>query len=411
MSIRDMGLRTWWIREPGRAAIYRIAAGGVINSIGSGATQVAFGFFLFDRTGSAVWLSIWFFFSFGVTGILTPVTGWLADRFDRRMLIILSGVAAAASSLALIFAHDPVALVAIAFVASIVGRAGSPAFRAAVPNVAGDEPLEWANGTLNVAYHIGNLLGPIIGGAVYVAAGRSVVFAFDAVTYLVASLTVWTLQMSFRARDEDDERSERERKGLLRGFRVVFADPVLRALVFIWMLGYFAVDIVLVAELPLARAFGAGALAFGIVEAAWGGGSIIGSLLGRRLRPDQDALGIAIGVVGIALANGLVAISPWFVLFVVLSGLVAVANGIEDVAGYSLIPRRSTDEVRGRVFSTFGTLGLVANAIAFAVAGSIAEAFGPRSVYAVSAVASLACVFFLRPIYRGSRAIAQVSSS
>lgn len=406
-----MGFRTWTIIEPGRAAIYRVAAGGVINSIGSGATNVAFGFFLYDRTGSAVWLSIWFFFSFGVTGILTPVTGWLADRFDRRMLIILSGVAAAACSLALIFAHDPVVLVAIAFVASIVGRGGSPAFRAAVPNVAGDEPLEWANGTLNVAYHIGNLLGPIIGGAVYVAAGRSVVFAFDAVTYLVASLTVWTLQMSFRARDEDDERSERERKGLLRGFQVVFADPVLRALVFIWMLGYFAVDIVLVAELPLARAFGAGALAFGIVEASWGAGSIIGSLLGRRLRPDQDALGITIGVVGIALANALVSISPWFTLFVVLSGLVAVANGIEDVAGYSLIPRRSTDEVRGRVFSTFGTLGLVANAVAFAVAGSIAEAFGPRSVYAVSAVASLACVFFLGPIHRDTRATSQVPPS
>jgi MFS family permease len=411
MSIRDIGLRMWWIREPGRAAIYRISAGSAVNSIGSGATNVAFGFFLYDRTGSAVWLSIWFFFSFGVTGILTPVAGWLADRFDRRRLILLSGVAAAAGSLALIFAHDPVALVAIAFVDSIVGRAASPAFRAAVPNIAGEEPLEWANGTLNVAYHIGNLLGPIIGGAMYVAVGRSAVFAFDAATYLVAALTVWTLRMSFRAGVVDQERSERERRGLLRGFQVVFSDPVLRALVFIWMLGYFAVDIVLVAELPLTRAFGAGALAFGIVEAAWGGGSIVGSLLGRRLRPDQDALGITIGVVGIAIANGLVAISPWFVLFVVLSGLVAVANGIEDVAGYSLIPRRSTDEVRGRVFSTFGTLGLVANAIAFAVAGSMAEGFGPRSVYAVSAVASLACVFLLRPIYRGSRAILQVSSS
>ena len=63
MSIRDIGLRMWWIREPGRAAIYRISAGSAVNSIGSGATNVAFGFFLYDRTGSAVWLSIWFFFA------------------------------------------------------------------------------------------------------------------------------------------------------------------------------------------------------------------------------------------------------------------------------------------------------------------------------------------------------------
>jgi MFS family permease len=52
------------------------------------------------------------------------------------------------------------------------------------------------------------------------------------------------------------------------------------------------------------------------------------------------------------------------------------------------------------VFSTFGTLGLIANAIAFAIAGSIVEAFGPRAIFAISAVASALCVVFLKPIYQ-----------
>jgi ENTS family enterobactin (siderophore) exporter len=269
-----------------------------------------------------------------------------------------------------------------------------------MPNMVGDESFEWANGTLSVGFHIGNLLGPILGGAVYVAGGRSIVFAVDALTYVVGALAVASLRMPFRAGEEADAEAEKEKGGVLRGFRVVFEDPILRPLIFIWTLGYFAVDIVLVGELPLARALGAGALAFGILEAAWGGGSIIGSLLGRRLRRDQDALGITIGVIGIALANGLVVVSPWFAAFVVLSGIVALANGIEDVAGYSLIQRKSTDDVRGRVFSTFGTLGLIANAVAFAIAGSIVEAFGPRSIFAISAVASALCVVFLKPIYQ-----------
>lgn len=374
-----------------------------MNSIGSGATNVAFGFFLYDRTGSAVWLSVWFFFSFGITGVLTPVAGWLADRFDRRRIIIVSNLAAGVCSLALILVHDPVALVSVAFIAAIVGRAGGPAFRAAMPNMVGDQSLEWANGTLNIGYHIGTLLGPIIGGAVYVAGGRSIVFGFDALTYVVAAVAVASLRISFRAVEEagPDERTEKEDGGLLHGFRVVFDDPVLRPLIFIWTLGYFAVDIVLVGELPLARALGAGALAFGILEASWGAGSIIGSLLGRRLRQDQDALGILIGVVGIAIANGLIVVSPWFIAFVLLAGIVAIANGIEDVAGYSLVQRRSTDAVRGRVFSTFGTLGLIANAVAFAIAGPIVEAFGPRTIFGISAVASALCVVFLKPIYQG----------
>jgi len=190
---------------------------------------------------------------------------------------------------------------------------------------------------------------------------------------------------------------------VLRGFRIVFQDPILRGLIAIWFLGYFAVDITLVGDLPLARAFGAGAFAFGVLSAAWGAGSIIGSLLGRRLREEQDAVGISIGVFGIALAAGLIAISPWFVLFVVLSGLVAVASGVEDVAAFSMIQRQVVDRVRGRVMSTFGTFGLAANAVAFAIAGSLVELFGPRAIYAISALASALCIPFLKPIFRRRR--------
>jgi MFS family permease len=389
----DLGLRTWSVREPGRPAIYRVAAGGLVSSLGSGATAVAFGFFLYDRTGSALWLSAWYFLSFGISGIFTPVAGWLADRFDRRRIIILSNVAAAACSLALIAAGHPVALIGIAFFASIVGRAGYPAFGAALPNVVGEEKLEWANGTMGVAFNLGGLIGPIVGGALYVAAGRSVVFAFDAVTYLFAAVAVSTLRMPFRASSSDDDSRHEEQRGVLRGFRVVFGDPILRVLTVIWALGYFSVDIVLVGELPLARALGAGALAFGILEAAWGAGSVIGSLMGRRLRKDQDAIGILVGVVGIAIGNVLIAV-------VVLSGIVAAASGVEDVAGFSLIQRRAGDEVRGRVLSTFSTVGLMANAVAFAMAGAIVEAFGPRAVFAIGGAVSAVCVLFLRPVFR-----------
>ena len=169
-----------------------------MSVLGSGATAVAFGFFLYDETGSAIWLSVWYFLSFGITGILTPVAGWLADRFDRRRIIILADVAAAACSLALIGARQPVALVTIAFIASIVGRAGHPALAAALPNVVGEEELEWANGTLGVAFNIGSLIGPILGGALYVAVGRSVVFGFDAATFLFAAATVISLRMPDR---------------------------------------------------------------------------------------------------------------------------------------------------------------------------------------------------------------------
>ena len=94
-------------------------------------------------------------------------------------------------------------------------------------------------------------------------------FAIDAATYVVGALTVASLRMPFRTAEADEEQADEARRGLFRGFGLVLRDPVLRALLVIWAAGYFAVDIVLVGELPLARALGAGALAFGILEAAW----------------------------------------------------------------------------------------------------------------------------------------------
>jgi len=85
---------------------------------------------------------------------------------------------------------------------------------------------------------------------------------------------------------------------------------------------------------------------------------------------------------------------------VVLSGIVAAASGVEDVAGFSLIQRRAGDDVRGRVLSTFSTVGLMANAIAFAMAGAIVEAFGPRAVFAIGGAVSAVCVLFLGPVFR-----------
>ena len=102
-------------------------------------------------------------------------------------------------------------------------------------------------------------------------------------------------------------------------------------------------------------------------------------------------LGITIGVVGIAIGNGLIALSPWFIPVVVLGAVVAVASSVEDVAGFSLIQRGAADEIRGRVLSTFSTAGLLANAAAFAIAGVIVEAFGPRAVFALGAVVSASC--------------------
>ena len=71
--------------------------------MGSRIAAVALSFLIYERTGSAIWLAGTLFFTFGVTGFLTPLAGKIADRNDRRRVMITSDVLSLATWLLLVF--------------------------------------------------------------------------------------------------------------------------------------------------------------------------------------------------------------------------------------------------------------------------------------------------------------------
>jgi MFS family permease len=389
---------------PPRSSIRRFAAAALISTLGTDAAGVAFGFYLYARTHSAIWLSAWWFLSFGIGGVLSPIGGWLADRLDRQRLLVAVEICSAVCSGVLVVLREPAGMLAVSFVAAVIGRGYGPAASAAVPNLAGDEPLEHVNGTMGVAFNTGRLIGPVVGGAMFATVGRAWVFGLDAVSFVLGGFLIASIRGSFRA--EDETRGDGDR-GILAGFRRALADPALRALILVWTALYFAVDIVLVGELPLTRALGAGAVAFGILEAAWGGGSVLGSLVARRLPSQWDAHAILVGALGVVVGYSVIAVSPWFALVVVGMVIVSSCDGAGTVAGLAFIQRRVPDHVRGRVFAAYGTLGLVANAIAFAMAGFIVEAIGPRGIFVLGAAVAAVSAPFLMPLFRDPRPIAR----
>ncbi|MEA2558066.1 MAG: hypothetical protein QOG88_1604 [Actinomycetota bacterium] len=383
-----------------RSAIQRFAAASFISVLGTDAAGVAFGFYLYQRTHSPIWLSAWWFLSFGIGGVFTPIGGWLADHLDRQRLLVAVDLCGAVCSASLVVLHAPAIMLGVSFVAAVVGRGYGPAASAATPNLAGDQPLEKVNGTMGVAFNAGRLVGPVVGGAMYALLGRGWVFGLDAVSFAVGAALIASIHASFRA---DEEPTGGKEPGVMAGFRRVFADPSLRALILVWAALYFAVDVVLVGELPLTRAFGVGAVAFGILEAAWGGGSIIGSLIGRRLPKRFDAHAILAGALAVVVGYLVIAISPWFALVVAGLAFVALCDGAATVAGFAFIQRETPDHVRGRVFAAFSTLGMIANAIAFAIAGFIVEAIGPRGIFVLGAAVAGFAAPFLLPLFRNRR--------
>ena len=191
--------------------------------------MIALTYQIYELTNSAVWVSGVFLATFAAMGILTPIGGWLGDTYDRRMVMIVSDLASAVVFVALVFADKPWMLIALALLATVAEMPFLPASQAAIPNLASDEDLAWANGLVSQAFSLGITVGPLIGGVLVGAVGTGAAFGINAVSFLGSAALVWSVRGRFQ---------ERRAKGsnaidvpFTEGLRVVFRTRILLTVV------------------------------------------------------------------------------------------------------------------------------------------------------------------------------------
>jgi MFS family permease len=384
-----------------RSAVRRLALGSFLSGTGSGIAGVALSFFVFERTNSAIWLAGTLFFTFGVAGLITPFAGKIVDRYDRRRVMIASDLLSLATWGTLVFIRAPVLLAGIGFVATVVALPYWFAAAASIPNLVEETDLPWANGLTSAAASTARLLGPALGGALFALGGAGLAFGVNAASFGVSGLVTWSVRgrrFSAERTDEDEGTA-----GALEGFRVIRADPLLLWITVSWTLMWFAMNIAFVADPPLAEGFGVGVFGYGMIDTFFGAGALVGALLATRVIHGGERLWVAAGMVAVATGWATIAVTPWFALVLVASGLTAALDALSEVAGRSLVQRRAVDAVRGRVFAAQSSAGLGANMVGFVVVGPLVQAFGPRAVYGLGgAVALVATLTFLIPTSRGA---------
>lgn len=380
------------------SAIRRLALAGFISKTGTEAAFVALAFVIYERTGSGIWLASVFLLTFGIPGLLAPVAGVIADRFDRKRVMIVSDLLSALAFVVLIFTQDRFAMLGVAFVAAVVELPFGAGLGAAVPNLTEPDKLARANSTLALGRKAGVVLGPAAGGLLVQALGGPAVFGLNAVSFVASSGLVASVRANF-SEDSNSDGSD-EHRGVGAGFRFVRRNPQLLALFVAWTIMFFAVDITLIAQVPLSKAVGAGAIGFGLIGAAWGIGQVIGALAGRRVTQRTEARALFLEMSTAAASLGTIAAIPKLVVAILGEGITGYFDAVGTVAGNSIIQHTTPDAVRGRVFASYFAGGLMANAVAFIVGGFIVEALGPRGVYAVGAVASLVATVIIVAAFR-----------
>jgi len=380
-------------------AVRRLALARAISLTGSAAAFAALNFEIYRQTQSPAWIAAAMVLTWGTAGVASLFAGSLGDRFDRKRVMVLSDLGGALAFGAMAFITDPGWLLAVAFLSALAESPFLAASAAAIPNLVPEARLGWANGLLMIGRNVGIIVGPLIGGTLIVAVGAGSVFGMNAVSFLVSAALVWSIRGTFSS----GPRAANEPTNLTAGLRFVGRDRVLRAMTLAWVPIQLGQGLSLVADVPLVTLFGVGSLGYGALIAAWGFGSIIGSLAGRFMTRQAEPVVFALGSVTVTAMCLFVGLSPVFVGVLAAVGVMGFGEGTQGVAQQSIMQRRTPDTVRSRVAATMDAVAQIAIGVAFLAAGAVVAWLGPRGTYIFGGLVGLLSILALRPVIAARR--------
>ena len=322
--------------------------------------------------------------------IASPLAGVIADRVDRRVVLVASDLARAVLVLGLVFARDLATIYVLVFLMGLARTVFNPTVRAAFPSVVGGGDLTRANALIGGTFSTSIMVGPALGGLLVASIGVDAAFLADAVTYLVSAILLSTVPLPHPRRESEEEAGfVRE---LRSGFGYLVGTRVPLAIVVGAFLTILTINATVPAEVFLAKeTFGAGDAGYGLLVSLWGGGMVLGSammaMLGNRINLVLlYFLSIFVGasaLVGTGLA-------PAFILALGALTVEGAATGIDNVATDTILQKRVPEAFLGRVFS-IRFLGYSAGeALAYPLGGLLVDTVGPRSTYILAGIATAA---------------------
>jgi MFS family permease len=364
--------------------------GCLVSHTGTWLQSVTAVLVVFGLTGSATAVGLVATAQYAGHLLLGPAAGQLADRFERRGILLvaqtagLSGavwlVAAAAGGLA-----SPAPIYIGLAVTGAAQAVSVPVMHALVPMLVPAADLVGAIALQSLTYNFSRAVGPALGAATLVAAGPSVAFAVNAVTYLAMLGGILAARPLHRP-------GARTPAGRLRVARFLRAAPVIARRLLLVAAVSFAIDPVTTLAPSVVAQLGGGDRLVGLLVSAFGAGAavtvVVAVPLIRRFG-ERVAIGTGMGI----LAAGLVGFGN-------LPAAVAVA-GVLFVAGVGFMVGQTAlttsiqqgipDPVRGRVMAVWAIMFLGTRPLAGLANGALADIAGAHLAVLVPALALVLC--------------------
>ena len=321
--------------------------------------------------------------------LASPLAGVLADRLDRRLVLVASDLARAGLVVGLVFATNLATIYVLVFLMGLARTCFNPTVRAAFPSVVGGGDLTRANALIGGTFSVSETAGPALGGLLVATVGVDAAFVLDAATYLISAVMLSLISLPRPEREGDDAGFTEDLKA---GFTYLAGSRVPLAIVLGAFLTMLTVNITIPAEIFLAReTFDAGDAGYGLLVGLYGGGMVLGSALMVALGDRVRLLPVYfLGVFAMALALLATGLSPTFALALGALAVAGVANGTENVTTDTILQKRVPEAFLGRVFSVRFLGFSVGEILAYGVGGALVDASGARPTYLLAAAATAA---------------------
>ena len=362
-----------------------------ISQIGNWLTLITQTLLVLDLTGDGVAVGLLVACQFAPVLLLGAWAGLVADRSDKRRLLLIVQVAAMAQSFVLAglaFMDEP-PLAAIYVVASLGGVCmafDNPARRAFVVEMVPEDMVHNAVSLNSAMMTSSRVIGPALGGLLITTVGYGWAFALDGFSYIAVLVGLWLM----RTEDLRPSTPAPRGKGQVReGLRYVRRTPVLFVpLVMMLFVGTLAFNFQVTLPLLVTRTFDRSKVAFTVLFSVISLGSLVGALWTARRRTIgvadviRASLGFGLALLALAMAPTVAWAFPLgFVLGMTSIGFLTASTAI--------VQTEAAPEMRGRVLALQAMVFLGSTPIGGPIVGAIAEYVGPRWAVAVGGVAAL----------------------
>lgn len=356
--------------------------GQIVSVLASSMSQFALTLFMFDETGSALAMGTMQVFFITPFLLISPVAGVWVDRYDRKMMMMVSDIGAGIATLA-ILALQAMGILEFwhLYGASIIyGLAMAfqwPAYSAAISTMVPKEQLTRANSMMSLIEAGPQVIAPILAGALLPLITLTGILLLDIVTFLFAIGVLMVVHIPQPVRTEEGVKSQSG--GIWNeaayGFKYIFARPSLLGLQMVFFFGnlFAGIGFTALAPMILTRS-GGDSLAFGTVQSAGAIAAVVGGVVmsawgGFKQRSYGVLLGWIVSGIGMAIIGFEGGLVFWIIGIAITEGVVPLVNGSNQAIWQSKV----APDIQGRVFSARRLIAWLTNPISPLIGGALAD--------------------------------------